>query len=323
MLPRVAQAVRGMARTFGAQLAERIVACLEPPSRPTSPDAFMEHVPPVTSTAQLRSLLAAADAALRLLPLLQGPRGPAHITEGMLRRMQQNRLQAGEQAAYPVSFLSMVVASFVAGALRQAHAHVGQVSVAGISEVHAGGGGTQHVAAELAKAAPEALALHLSACRLVHWAASLSTSHREALAPCLAGWEGVLETVCSACQLAKSALLLTRHAAAGPVEHEAADRHVGAAHAALWEALLVLKQPLGAPSFPAPERPLGTPLHTWACALMDVAACCPALLRGGALLQELVLAAQAVVGGHQLWWCDLHCAREVQSVCAVALWCAD
>ena len=161
-------------------------------------------------------MLEAADAALNLLPALQGQRSPAGLIDCEVARLSQlGRLPEGEEGGAAAGTLSLAASAFAAGALRQSQLFFKDVSQAGLLEgqgplspMLAGQGPRPgHAVLQLAAAAPQATRLHLTACRLVHWLAGLEAGHRQRLLPFLGEHSGLLELLSLSCRLAQSSII--------------------------------------------------------------------------------------------------------------------
>lgn len=158
-------------------------------------------------------MLAAADAALNLLPAIQGRHGPPDMSDDLLRRLAHpHRLAEEEQDAVTAGTLAMAVSDFTAGALEQSQMFASNElpvkppnKQRPLSSVLAGQdpqAEPEDMQQRLATAmAPLAARLHLSACRLVHWLAGLDEGHRQRLLPYMGGHSRVLELLVGSCDL--------------------------------------------------------------------------------------------------------------------------
>jgi len=212
LLPRLAAALQPLVAAEGAFFPQLVFESSESPTRCGVPDSLSNGVPAVHNVHQMRQLLAAVDAVLRMLPLCTGSSLPPlgggegrgegrDALQAYMQRLRQQQLTAEEQVAQAAAFLSTGIAAFTLGSLQQCRAAIGRHGTKGLAAATPAARAMQGT---FAAALPDALQLHTSACRLPFWLASLSPAQRQQLLPFLADWPGILEAVASAHEVARA-----------------------------------------------------------------------------------------------------------------------
>ena len=209
LLPRLAAALKVLAVGVPA-IQQRVLSTAEIWGQLLTPALEIQTV---SSMQQLEALVAAADAGLRLLPLLTQqlllaaePAGPLDVLQSLGTGLVGTRL-------YVQSICGLVTAGSEL-CITFLRLHRKDEDLAALSS------------SQLAAAATATSRLHATACRLVHWLAAMPPAELRRLLPLLSGWQGVECIAYGALELARMPQLAAQKRAAGGAAQAASSRCV-------------------------------------------------------------------------------------------------